>query len=1051
MMMTPAKVAALARRFACAGVIILAGLIARAEPMISEFMAANTNVHADEDGAQSDWIELHNPDEMPVNLDGWYLTDSASNKTKWRLPAVTIPAGGYLVVFASSKDRKDPGAPLHTNFALSAGGEYLGLIQPDGTTPASEFSPGFPAQSDNISYGRVITADGVLETGFLRRPTPGESNGGVDALLLIETVTFSPPGGVFTGTLSVDLAGAGPGQEIRFVTASGRDAALAKVTAESPVYTGALTLDATTVIRAAVFAINGAIGGATTQAHYIKRADDLAGFNSKLPVLVLDDLGAGELLKDGIDHPSWTFGYTPKEGEPGLGERAADFATPLVATVRGSSSADFPKKGYNIKLRDALGGKRTLPLFGLPSYEHWALIAPWAHDQNFINNSFVYELSNRIGRWAPRTRLIEMFFNTGGDDLDSSDYAGIYVLADRIRINKGRVDIHELSSTDVTEPAVTGGYLFKIDLRDDDEIGWRTEHGVPPPDTEEQIVLVAPDADDIAPAQLNYIKGYVQEMENALHADRESGWSQRTYLDYIDRPAWVDHHMLNALVNNPDALYRSAYFTKPRNGKLQAGPVWDFDRALGSYWDDRSDVITTWSGVGGHIDLWTSGWWGILAEDPEFVQAWAERWQQLRATHFSTPSLTALAQTLATTIGIDAANRDGERWPENASPHGSYEAQIEVLKDWLARRAAWIDSQFAAPPTVANGGGMMTFTAPEGAVLAYTLDGTDPRMLGGEVAPNTQMTSEPLSVPASSNVHVRSYKAGLQESVPGSPWSSVVSGPSASPLAPIARLVNLSSRAFAGSNSNALLLGVAVADTTSKSYLARGIGPGLAAFGATDTIGAPRVRVLNATGVELESNAGWQNHPNPDQLRNAAQTVGAFQLVENSADSAVVASLSPGSHLIEIATGNGQAGTALAELYELDAKGRTAQLSLRARVTPSSGLVGGFVIEGTARKRLLIRAVGPTLTELGLADALSDPVLTIYSSAETVATNDRWDADEKAGALETARKRVGAFPLAAEGEDAAILVTLAAGAYTVEVKGKDDGEGLVMLEIYDLL
>ena len=102
--------------FACAAV-------SRAGPIISELMAANTKVHADRDGAFSDWIELHNPDDTAVDLEGWYLTDSASNKRKWKLPAVTLPPGGYLIIFASNKDRINPAAPLHTNFALSAGGE----------------------------------------------------------------------------------------------------------------------------------------------------------------------------------------------------------------------------------------------------------------------------------------------------------------------------------------------------------------------------------------------------------------------------------------------------------------------------------------------------------------------------------------------------------------------------------------------------------------------------------------------------------------------------------------------------------------------------------------------------------------------------------------------------------------------------------------------------------------------------------------------------------------------------------------------------------------
>src|SRR5215211_4443947 len=133
------------------GVAITLGLacaiVARAQPMISEFMAANTKVLTDEDGAYSDWIEIHNPGNTDLNLAGWYLTDTSSNKTKWQFPAVTITAGGYLVVFASSKDRTNPGSPLHTNFALSASGEYLSLIAPDGVTAVSEFNPGFPAQT----------------------------------------------------------------------------------------------------------------------------------------------------------------------------------------------------------------------------------------------------------------------------------------------------------------------------------------------------------------------------------------------------------------------------------------------------------------------------------------------------------------------------------------------------------------------------------------------------------------------------------------------------------------------------------------------------------------------------------------------------------------------------------------------------------------------------------------------------------------------------------------------------------------------------------------
>src|SRR4051794_21984328 len=89
---------------------------------ISEFLAANTIGLKDEDNQFGDWIELHNSGTNAVNLDGWYLTDSDSNLTKWRIPATNLAAGAFMVIFADSKDRSIPGRTLHTSFNLSASG-----------------------------------------------------------------------------------------------------------------------------------------------------------------------------------------------------------------------------------------------------------------------------------------------------------------------------------------------------------------------------------------------------------------------------------------------------------------------------------------------------------------------------------------------------------------------------------------------------------------------------------------------------------------------------------------------------------------------------------------------------------------------------------------------------------------------------------------------------------------------------------------------------------------------------------------------------------------
>jgi hypothetical protein len=120
--------------------------------IISEFMADNTRTLRDKDGAYSDWLEICNTGASALNLNGYYLTDAAGNLTKWRFPSVSVPAGGYLVVFASGKN-VTTGAQLHTNFKLGAGGDYLALVQPDGHTISFEYAPEYPSQFPDVSYG----------------------------------------------------------------------------------------------------------------------------------------------------------------------------------------------------------------------------------------------------------------------------------------------------------------------------------------------------------------------------------------------------------------------------------------------------------------------------------------------------------------------------------------------------------------------------------------------------------------------------------------------------------------------------------------------------------------------------------------------------------------------------------------------------------------------------------------------------------------------------------------------------------------------------------
>ncbi len=148
--------------------LTVAGALAMAQDVrITEFMASKHSTLPDKDGDYSDWIELYNAGTADANIEGWYLTDSASLLTEWRFPSTVIPANGFLIVFASGKDLAVSGAELHTNFKLASEGGFLALVKPDGLTIASGFIPGYPKQYRDISYGigQDVVTNVLLTTG----------------------------------------------------------------------------------------------------------------------------------------------------------------------------------------------------------------------------------------------------------------------------------------------------------------------------------------------------------------------------------------------------------------------------------------------------------------------------------------------------------------------------------------------------------------------------------------------------------------------------------------------------------------------------------------------------------------------------------------------------------------------------------------------------------------------------------------------------------------------------------------------------------------------
>ncbi len=187
--------------------------------VVNEFMASNSDTLLDEDGDSSDWIEIWNPTAAAVSLDGWYLSDDATNPTMWTFPATTLPAGGYLVVFASGKNRAVAGAELHTNFKLSKSGGAVLLSRPDGTggtETVHEFNP-YIEQFADISYG--LHGDALpLDSGYFTIPTPGAPNSTDAVQGFVADTTFSIDRGFYTAAQSVDITTDTPGASIIYTT-----------------------------------------------------------------------------------------------------------------------------------------------------------------------------------------------------------------------------------------------------------------------------------------------------------------------------------------------------------------------------------------------------------------------------------------------------------------------------------------------------------------------------------------------------------------------------------------------------------------------------------------------------------------------------------------------------------------------------------------------------------------------------------------------------------------------------------------------------------------
>ena len=432
------------------------------EVRVNEFVASNAMGLTDEDGEFSDWIELHNTGAKLVSLGGAFLTDDATNLVKWAIPAVDLAAGEFLVIFASNKNRTTPGAELHTNFRLGAGGEYLGLIAPDGTTVIYEYAPAFPAQATDIAYG--VGPGGA--TGFFDPPTPGAANPStfLEAVLPVE---FSVPHGIYDAPVNVGMSTATPGAEIRYTT----DGSLPQA-GHGTVYTAPVAVSTTTVLRVGAFK-TGLQPSRVASHSLIFPAAVLtqtgAGFPSTWgiravdyamdPMVVNDPQWSGEMLDALVAIPSVSlvtdiadlFGpngiYANPRSRGDAWERLASmeliypgggagFATSCGLEIHGNTSRSLgnPKQSMRVTFKAAYGPSTlSFPLFpGSSVTEHKSLVLRagwqdgWQHARAralYLRDQYASDTQLALGQVAVHGFFVHLYLN--------GLYWGVYDLHER--------------------------------------------------------------------------------------------------------------------------------------------------------------------------------------------------------------------------------------------------------------------------------------------------------------------------------------------------------------------------------------------------------------------------------------------------------------------------------------------------------------------------------------------------------------------------------------------------------------------------------------------
>lgn len=371
--------------------------------------------------------------------------------------------------------------------------------------------------------------------------------------------------------------------------------------------------------------------------------------------------------------------------------------------MRGQSSQFFyPKKSYAFETRDEEGENLNVSLLGLPAENDWVLYAPYG-DKSMLRNAVTFYMARSMGGYASNMIFCELILN--------GEYMGVYVLMEKIKRDKNRVDIATLNPDEISGDDLTGGYIVRVDKVDPDfEIGpdgWLSVPNPPFPGAKNIIFqYYYPKASDIVPQQKEYISNYISQTEEALisssFSDPELGYNA-----WFNTASFVDHLLLNEISKEVDKYRYSTYFFKDKEskgGKLFSGPAWDFNLGYANvdYWPPGISYVG-WNYPNVQPYEWgIMFWWKRLMQDSYFRNLSKTRYHQLRQNLLSDERLEFFVDSVTAHIH-DAQERNYDRWPILGTwvwpnydwENNTYEDEVSFFETWLFNRLEWMDNNFS--------------------------------------------------------------------------------------------------------------------------------------------------------------------------------------------------------------------------------------------------------------------------------------------------------------------------------------------------------------------